>query len=525
MTSTLLKYTPRTKRPAAPAMVRNNAGGASYTVDLWQRFMRFLVIGTETGTYYVSERKHTLDNIKVVKDAIAADHRRAVDMLTEVSQAGRAPKNDYAIYALAVAASTGSVMGQAYALNVLPFVCRTGTHLFQFVAFIDTMRGWGPALRKAVAKWYLDKTPDNLAYQVLKYQQREGWSHRDVLRKAHPLTTDPQMNCIFQFITQGVEGIKDPFATTEQMSAYFTLQQYVDADIAVDFIKRFNLSREMIPTELLTNTNVLRALAEKSPYTALIRNLGNMTRHKVLEDQTTHLHVIEQITNPIKIAKARVHPISILTAHRTYAQGTGFRGSNTWMPDRKVVNALDAAFYESFKHVAPTGKRFFIGLDISGSMRMRLNDGILTSAEIAAALAMTIIRTEPWCKVVGFNNQLTPLSITPNDTLESALTKTAKWNGGSTDCAQPMLYALANNLAVDCFIVITDNETWAGHTTPADALRQYREKSGIDAKLIVLATAATPFSIADPNDKGMLDVAGFDSSVPEIIRLFVNGDI
>ena len=33
---------------------------------------------------------------------------------------------------------------------------------------------------------------------------------------------------------------------------------------------------------------------------------------------------------------------------------------------------------------------------------------------------------------------------------------------GGTDCAQPMLYAKRKKLAVDVFIVYTDNETWAG---------------------------------------------------------------
>jgi 60 kDa SS-A/Ro ribonucleoprotein len=36
--------------------------------------------------------------------------------------------------------------------------------------------------RKAVGSWYADKGWDALGLQVTKYQQREGWSHRDLLR-------------------------------------------------------------------------------------------------------------------------------------------------------------------------------------------------------------------------------------------------------------------------------------------------------------------------------------------------------
>jgi len=52
------------------------------------------------------------------------------------------------------------------------------------------------------------------------------------------------------------------------------------------------------------------------------------------------------------------------------------------------------------------------------------------------------------------------------------------------------------------------------------ALQQYRQKMGIPAKLIVQAFVANRFSIAHPNDAGMLDVIGFDTAVPSLIRDF-----
>ena len=46
-----------------------------------------------------------------------------------------------------------------------------------------------------------------------------------------------------------------------------------------------------------------------------------------------------------------------------------------------------------------------------------------------------------------------------------------------------------------------------------------------DARLIVVATTSNGFSIADPDDPGMLDIAGFDPSVTSIITEFVNGKL
>lgn len=96
---------------------------------------------------------------------------------------------------------------------------------------------------------------------------------------------------------------------------------------------------------------------------------------------------------------------------------------------------------------------------------------------------------------------------------------------GGTDCAQPMLYAKQKKLPVDVFIVYTDCETWTGKIHPSQALTQYRKAMGIDARLIVCAMTANEFTLADPNDAGMLDMAGFDSAAPEIIRTFALGEI
>jgi hypothetical protein len=65
------------------------------------------------------------------------------------------------------------------------------------------MRGWGPALRKAIAHWYTAKTPiDRLGYQLVKYQQRGGWSHRDLFRLAHV----PMNHAVARWITGAEYG-------------------------------------------------------------------------------------------------------------------------------------------------------------------------------------------------------------------------------------------------------------------------------------------------------------------------------
>ena len=164
----------------------NSAGGFAWAVDDWSRLRRFLILGSEGGSFYTGEWTLTRENAEAVERCIDADGARAVKEIVAVSTEGRAAKNDAAIFALAMAASAAEDATRRAALDALPEVCRTGTHLFAFARYVEGFRGWGRSLRRAVGRWYAAQAPERLAYQAVKYRQREGTSHRDLLRLAHP---------------------------------------------------------------------------------------------------------------------------------------------------------------------------------------------------------------------------------------------------------------------------------------------------------------------------------------------------
>jgi 60 kDa SS-A/Ro ribonucleoprotein len=98
----------------------------------------------------------------------------------------RAPKNDPCIFALALASAVGNDETSKLAFEAVPRVCRIGTHLFHFAEYREQFAGWGRGAKRAVASWYEDMPVDKLAYQAVKYRQRDGWTHRDLLRLSHP---------------------------------------------------------------------------------------------------------------------------------------------------------------------------------------------------------------------------------------------------------------------------------------------------------------------------------------------------
>ena len=75
-----------------------------------------------------------------------------------------------------------------------------------------------------------------------------------------------------------------------------------------------------------------------------------------------------------------------------YAQDRGEKGSLTWQPVPKIVDALDAAFYATFQNVEPCGKPVLLALDVSGSMDASMIAGSCLSArEASAAIALARI--------------------------------------------------------------------------------------------------------------------------------------
>ena len=521
-----------------PGQVKNTAGGAAWEVDDWLRLDRFLILGSEGGTYYITERKLTQDNAAVVARCIAADGIRTIDRIVAISDSGRAPKNDPAIFSLAMAAKLGDEATRRAAYAALPKVCRIGTHLMHFAEYAQGFGGWGRGMRRAIGAWFNTKPAKYLAFQLAKYQSRDGWSNRDLLRLAHPRAASPSHDRLFAWAVKGElpDGAKDDSAL-ELIVAMEELRKMDDVLAGARLIRDKKLPRECVPTEWLKFPEVWDALLAAMPMTAMIRNLATMTRVGLVT-QASHATntIVGQLRDASRLAKARVHPIAVLAALTTYKSGRGVRGSGTWQPVAKIVDALDAAFYASFDAVEPSGKRMLLALDVSGSMTAGIVAGVpgLTPRIASAAMSLVTAATERDHAFVAFTaatggyggqwgggeSGITTLSISPRQRLDDVVRDIDKLPMGGTDCSLPMVWAQKHRIDVDTFVIYTDNETWAGPVHPAQALRAYREARGIPAKLVVVGMTSTGFSIADPNDAGMLDVVGFDTSTPPVIADF-----
>lgn len=549
------RATPQSQPIPGSTQVRNLAGGYSWQVDDWTRLDRFLILGAEGGTYYIGERELVKQNHDAIVRCIKADGVRAVNRIVEISDAGRAPKNDPAIFALALVSAHGNAEAKALAFQNLGKVCRIGTHMFHFAEYVNAMRGWGRGLRNAVGRWYISREADALAHQAVKYQQRDGWSHSDLLRLAHPKAPSREHEAIFRWMLTGADAlgereVKRQVGGEDRVSKYGAvgeLPKFIEAFErvklssnvveVVKLIDEFDLPREAIPTQWLNEAKVWGALLERMPMTAMIRNLGKMTSLGLLAPFSDAKRlIVRKLGDETALKRARIHPLAVLVAQKIYAQGHGDKGALKWSPVSAVVDALDEAFYATFQNVEPCHKPVLLALDVSGSMAASMIAGSCLSArEASAAMALITAATEPECEFIAFSAGahgyggmhgggepgITRVNLSPRMRLAEVIKRIEAIPMGGTDCALPMLWAARNKLNVASFITYTDNETWAGHIHPAQALRQYRSEFVADAKAVVVGMTSNSFTLADPDDRGMMDVVGFDTTAPAVIADFV----
>ena len=534
------RTTPQSEQ-AHPDQIRNDAGGWAFKASDEARLHRFLTIGTTGGTFYTDERKATRENGELVLEFARNRPADLVRMATEVSVAGRAPRNQQAILALVAAMNLGKdVDGRRAAEREFNDVVRTGFHVETAAKYTEQFGGWGRITRRAFAGWYLSKDPERLAYQLVKYRQRDGWTHRDILRSAHSTKgAGAEHAALFDWLCGRETGVALPTWIT----AYERAREIERGDgkttaktaAYVRLIEEYpGLPWEALPDEATSQADVMRALIDAGmPVTALIRNLPKLTRLGVIAPMSTHLRLItERLADVNLLRTGRVHPVALMVAAKVYASGRSEKGTSTWTPVPQVSDALSGAFYAAFPAVEPSGKRIMVSLDVSGSMTRSAAGYCVSAREAVAGMALVTMNTEPAWGVYGFSHQFMPLQLSPGMRLDQAMRYMERLPFGGTDCALPMLWAAQTRTEVDVFQISTDYETWAGSVHPHEALENYRQKMGINARMQMVAVAPNAYSFghyAAPDsvatDLGVLDVSGFDSDVPVLLANHARGDI
>ena len=215
----------------------------------------------------------------------------------------------------------------------------------------------------------------------MKYRQRDGWTHRDLLRLAHPARRVGAGNPALDVSDEHAACSSGSSAAARRTACRALVEGFARAQAAATrgeaaaLVREYRLPREALPPEWLTSPEVWEALLEEMPMTALIRNLATMTRVGVLapgSDGTAK--AVAQLGDAERLRKARVHPIAVLAALRTYAPAAACAAAAQWTPVRRDRRRARRRVLRGVRQRRADGQAA-----AAGARRLGLDDAAATS--------------------------------------------------------------------------------------------------------------------------------------------------
>lgn len=510
------------------AMIQGRSSGWMFKADVWSMLRRCLLIGTVQSTYYAGKQELTDEFVEVLQQAIALDPDRVASEILYASD-GRAINNSAPLFALVLLSMGETPEAKQAFQEIFPKVVRTGSHFYEWLSYTKAMRGFGKIVREAGKSWLSNLDVKALAYQLLKYQQRQGFSHRDALRLFHVKPLTEEHHRLFQWVMQGWENLprKAPSGALAQIWWYEWLKR--NPDQTRQAIAQGRLTHEMAAPVGKMDKKAWQLLFNDMPIGALLRNLGSLTELGVLTaNHRDNLKRIEKVLNSAEhLRKGRIHPIDILKALKTYQSGGQLgRSQKTWQPIPRIIDILERSLELSFDVMQPTGKVFLHAIDVSGSMSCYSVSSIgLTCCEIATTMALATAKAEQNYVIRGFATEFRDLKITARDSFSDAIAKATSQNFGGTDASVAYDWAIKHKVKADVFCFWTDCESWAGRKHPSQALVEYRRKVNPHAKAVYVTLAPYDISLVDPQDSMSWDVAGFDPGTPRLLQMIAAGEL
>jgi len=535
--------------------VKNDDGAYVFQIDTMNRLHRFLISGVSSN-FYRPATQLSQEMIDTLNSLSPEQELQAVKMACDISSGGRASKNDYAIYTIAYLMCKGREETRKACEASVNVVCRTGTHILQLVDCIKSIGGWSKLRRRAVASWYLSKPVDKLTYQVVKYANRGGWTHRDVMRQIHLKTDGARAQVINYTVNSGRSSDDGVDKYTHEkgnklLDAVLAVKSTSDVARVIELVLENDLPREVIPSEYQNHPAVQYALLQSMPYMAMVRNLASYSKSGLLSDSKdvelsatlrkkldvksiadmrdkAEAHVLATIGDNDKLRKSRIHPMHLLLALSTYESGMGVKGNSTWTVNAKIVRALNAAFIASTNMQDVVDKSVLVGLDVSPSMQSaRVQDSHITAAMASAAFSLTLngaFKRVEYGKFVS--RAFVPMAI-KSDSVLGVAREFSQADWGGTNIGLPIDYAIQEfhktGRVYDAIIIMTDNDTNSGGHV-YQKMNAYRTLTKTPVRMVVLAFSASQFTVADPTDALSMDFPGLDADLVSTAQKFINGE-
>lgn len=482
--------------------VKNRAGGYVFKADPFEVARRFLIMGA-FNTFYAQKDEIAQDMASAFMAALDADGLRTAQLVHEISTKRANVRQHPVIWAWAVCSASKDPAVRSFVADHFTDVVRTGTQLFLFTKYAKGFRGAGRGLRRAVGSWYHQP---GVEYQLVKYRQREGWTHRDVLRRFHPTST-PALRWAAGKAAEGEE-------LGQLIEAFDALQRTEHVPTAEFLVRQHSLPWEAIPDRFLNERSVLEAAMLRMPGMALVRQLPRLQKAGIS---------VSDLAAAILTKAGNQHPVFLLNAELTYASGQG-RGQS-WKVEPKILDALDATVEAAFEGGDRFQAKTAVVIDVSGSMgsgfgrRGHIPHGVFNAYTstwaplvYASVLAAGFVKLGDHVDVLAVDTRLHHPAISSRQRFDDVVRTVAGYGGGGTNLGLAIQALTAAKDSYELIVMLSDNETWAGGGHVHQHLARYRHRHGL-ARFVGVDLVPNSWSLTPNDDPLSLQAVGWDPAI------------
>lgn len=444
-------------------------------------------------------------------------------------------------YALALCARDKRKKVSKLAYEALPDICRKPTQLFQFLSFCRTRfncRGWPRSHRKAIAAWYTENqqyrnNPRKLALHVTKYKRRHMLSQKRVIKACHPKPPDKTFSYIFRFVTKGIEKADEINADEkdfEIVKGYISAVNSIkkkhkrgEMEDIIEAIHKWKVPWEVIPTKQLKEPEIWRALLhQKMPMTAMIRNLGRMSRLELFKPKSREEQIVCNRLRTVDSLES-THPIQLLGAFAAYRRGRGLRDDSmhTWEVNREIERALlDSYHLSSARHSERMQSKVLIAIDVKMEMDFHTL-GIPSMSCKEAAIALSLLFGSIFeVETISFYKSARTVSLDqPSGELFDTDFSDNHSDHGETNYDVPFRYAEEKKFEI--LLLLTDTLETKEIDKIRRSFRKMKQSNTARYKKCVVVCFKNSRPASEPGNNSMLDVVGVDEHAVEVIKDFI----
>lgn len=504
-------FSTRAKTAAAPAealesdLVLNQAGGVAFEFKAKHTLAQAAATGCLGSTFY-SSGKEQLESVKelckqlepkfIAQTAVYAreqGHMKDMPALLTAVLAQRSPE---------------------YLEKAFPRVIDDGKMLRNFVQIIRSgevgKRSLSGTVKRLIHEWLEARSDD----QIFRQSIGNSPSFGDVVKLAHPKPGSASREALYGYL---IGRCKDEGKLPPLVQHYEAVKRGERADLPeVPFMRL---------TSLPLSKEQWTSIALSSSWQILRQNLNAFQRHGVFENEQAVEAAAAKLRDPEAIAKARVMPYQLLAAFRNTEELPG-----------PIRDALQDAMERATANVPRFQGKVYVLPDVSGSMNSPVTGyrGSATTSmryvDVAGLVASAILRNNPGAEVIPFEQEVTPISLNPRDTVMTNSDKLAEIGGGGTNCSAPL--ALLNERAAkgDFVIYVSDNQSWVDSNPEqywrdsTQTMVEWERFKSRNPTARMACIDIAPYGTTQAQERSdILNIGGFSDDVFKLLGLFQSG--